>query len=353
MKNSITETVLYLATVIVVCFTFHGPLRAQSPTAAKSGYHLVNKIEIGGEGGWDYVFDDSDAHRLYVSHAARVIVIDTDTNKVVGEIAGLKGVHGIATDDALGRGFISDGRDNSVTIFDTKTLKTLGQVKTGTNPDSIIYDPSSKRVFAFNGGSKNATAIDAKTGEVSGTIDLGGKPEFAVSDEKGTVFVNIEDKSEVVAFDPNKLVIKARWPLGPEGEEPSGLAFDRKRGRLFTVCGNKKMLVLNSDNGKIVATLPIGSGVDASGFDDKELLAFASNGEGTLTVVHEDSPDKFIVAETVATQRGARTMAVDRKTHKIYLPTAQFGEPPAPTAERPRPRPPIIPNTFVILVYGK
>ena len=338
--------------VIVAIFAISLTIAAQRKNK-DVGFHLMNKIEIGGEGGWDYVFDDGEAHRLYVSHATRVIVIDTDSDKVVGEIAGLKGVHGIAIDDALGRGFISDGRDNSVTIFDTKTLKSVGTVKTGNNPDSIIFDPSSKRIFAFNGGSKNATAIDAATGQVAGTLDLGGKPEFAVSDGKGTVFVNIEDKSEVVAFDSNKLVVKARWPLGPDGEEPSGLAFDRKRERLFTVCGNKKMLVLNSETGKIVATLPIGSGVDAAGFDDKESFAFASNGEGTLTVVREDSPDKFTVAETVTTQRGARTMAIDSKTHKIYLPTAQFGETPAPTAERPRPRPTIIPNSFVILVYGK
>ena len=339
--------------ILLVPVLFAASAHAQTPGKSTPGYHLVNKIEVGGEGGWDYVFDDSDAHRLYVSHAAKVIIIDTDTDKVVGEIAGLKGVHGIAVAKKFGLGFISDGRDNSVTIFDTKTLKTLGKANTGTNPDSIIYDPASKRVFAFNGGSKNATAINATDGTVVGTIELGGRPEFAASDEKGTVFVNLEDKSEVAAIDSKKLTVRSHWSLTPDGEEPSGMAIDRKHGRLFVVCSNKKMVVLNDESGKIITTLPIGSGVDAAGFDDKEKFAFASNGEGTLTVVREDAADKFSVAETVTTQRGARTMAVDRKTHKVYLPTAQFGEAPAPTKERPRPRPPIIPNSFVILVYGK
>lgn len=348
MKNSNKLFALVLVPILFAALTY-----AQSPVKSTTAYHLLTKIEIGGEGGWDYVYDDSDARRLYVSHATKVIVIDTDADKIVGEIAGLKGVHGIAVADEFGRGFVSDGRDNSVTIFDTKTLKTLGKVSTGTNPDSIIYDPTSKRVFAFNGGSKNATAINAADGKVAGTIDLGGKPEFATSDEKGMIFVNLEDKSEVAAVDSKKLEVKSHWPLTPDGEEPSGMAIDRKHGRLFVVCSNKKMVVLNDETGKIVTSLPIGSGVDAAGFDDKERSAFASNGEGTLTVVHEDAADKYRVAETVTTQRGARTMAVDRRTHKVYLPTAQFGEAPAPTKERPRPRPPIIPNSFVILVYGK
>lgn len=343
---STIRRVLLLAFAILVTASF---------TSAQNGkgYHLVDKIQVGGEGGWDDLYADADAHRLYVSHATKVIVIDTDTDKVVGEIPNLKGIHAIATADEFGRGFVSDGRDNSVTIFDTKTLKTLGQVKTGTNPDAIVYDPASKRIFAFNGGSKNATAIDAANGNVAGTIDLGGKPEFARSNEKGTVFVNIEDKSEIVAFDAKKLAVTSRWSLAPDCEEPSGLAIDIKHGRLFAVCSNKKMVVLNAQTGKIMATLPTGDGTDGAGFDEKEKLAFASNGEGTLTVVREDSNDKFSFSENVPTQRGARTMTVDRKTHKIYMPTAQFGETPAPTKERPRPRPPIIPNSFVILVYGK
>ncbi len=321
-------------------------------TLSASGYHLLEKIQVGGEGGWDYLFADADAHRLYVSHATKVVVIDTDKDTIIGEIPNTNGVHGIAVAENLGRGFVSDGRDNTVTIFDLKTLKTLDTVKVGKNPDAIIYDAASKRVFTFNGGSSDATAIDAASGKVAGTIALGGKPEFAASDGKGTVFVNIEDKSEVVPIDSRNLTAKTHWSIAP-GEEPSGMAFDAKTRRLFLVCSNKKMIVLNADTGKVVADLPTGNGTDAAGFDTKTRLAFASNGEGTLTVVHEDSADKFSVVENVQTQRGARTMTLDAKTGKIYLATAQFGETPAPTAERPRPRPAIVPNSFVILVFGK
>ena len=324
------------------------PKKAQT----SSGYHLLKKIKIGGEGGWDYVFDDSKDHRLYVSHAAKVVVIDTDKDTIVGEIPNTNGVHGTAVAEKLGRGFTSNGRDNSVTIFDLKTLKTLDTVKVGENPDSIIYDAATRRIFTFNGRSSNATAIDAASGKVIGTIALGGKPEFAVSDGKGTIFVNIEDKSEVVAFDPNKLEVKNRWSIAP-GEEPSGMAFDPQTRRLFVVCANEKMIVLNADNGKIIADLPIGEGTDAAAFDPKTKLAFSSNGAGTLTVVREDKGDKFTIVENVPTQRGARTMTLDAKTGKVYLPTAEFGATPAPTAERPHPRPSIVPNSFVILVFGK
>ncbi len=317
-----------------------------------SGYHLLKKIKIGGEGGWDYIFDDANAHRLYVSHATKVIVIDTDKDIIVGEISNTNGVHGVAVAEDLGRGFTSNGRDNSVTIFDLKTLKTLDTVKVGENPDTIIYDAATKRIFTFNGRSSDATAIDAASSKVIGTIALGGRPEFAISDGKGTIFVNIEDKSEVVAFDPNKLEVKNRWSIAP-GEEPSGMAFDPKTRRLFVVCANEKMIILNADNGKIVADLPTGEGTDAAGFDPKTKLAFSSNGAGTLTVVREKKGDKFTVVENVPTQRGARTMTLDTKTGKIYLPTAEFGATPAPTKERPNPRPSIMPDSFVILVFGK
>ncbi|HEV7645077.1 MAG TPA: cytochrome D1 domain-containing protein [Pyrinomonadaceae bacterium] len=317
-----------------------------------SGYHLLKKIEVGGEGGWDYLFADSEAHRLYVSHATKVVIIDTDKDAVIGEIPNTNGVHGIAVAQEFGRGFISDGRDNAVTIFDLKTLKTLDIVKVGKNPDAIMYDPPSKHIFVFNGGSSDTTVLDAATGKVVGTIALGGKPEFAASDGKGNVFVNIEDTSEVVELDPNKLTVKTRWPIAP-GEEASGMAIDRKDHRLFIVCSNKKMIVMNTENGKIVSDLPIGDGTDAAGFDPETKMAFSSNGEGTLTVIREDSKDKYAVVENVTTQRGARTMTLDPRTHKIYLSTAQFGPAPAPTAERPRPRPSIVPNSFVILVFGK
>src|SRR5512138_234474 len=228
-------------------------IHAQPPQSAKpaAGYHLLKRIEVGGEGGWDYLTVDSAARRLYVSHATRVVVIDLDKGAVVGEIPNTNGVHGIAVAPELGRGFTSNGRDNNVTIFDLKRLSVLAQVKTGTNPDAIIYDPASRRVFAFNGRSNDATAIDAASGNVAATIALGGKPEFAVADGKGAVYVNIEDKSEVVAIDSNKLAVKAHWPLAP-GEEPSGVAMDRQTRRLFVVCANKKMIVMNADNGHVV-----------------------------------------------------------------------------------------------------
>ncbi|MGI9035627.1 MAG: YncE family protein [Pyrinomonadaceae bacterium] len=334
---SIKQIISFFSLLVFGAFVCAAQTPSKKPMTL-SGYHLLKKIQIGGEGGWDYLFADGEAHRLYVSHATKVVVIDTDKDAVIGEIPNTNGVHGIAVADNLGKGFISDGRDNTVTIFDLKTLKTLATVPTGKNPDAIIYDPASKRVFAFNGGSSDATVIDAENGKVAGTIALGGKPEFATADGKGMVFVNIEDKSEVVPIDSRNLTTKARWSISP-GEEPSGMAIDPKTHRLFVVCSNEKMIVLDADNGKVVADLPTGKGTDAAGFDAKEKLAFSSNGEGTLTIVREDSPDKFSVVENVATQRGARTMAVDAKTSKVYLATAEFGETPAPTAERPRPRP--------------
>lgn len=338
--------------LFLIFAVFGATISAQNSDNKKINYHLLQKIEVGGEGGWDYLFADGDAHRLYVSHSTKVVVVDTETNKIIGEIPNLKGVHGIAVDSKSGHGFISDGRDNSVVIFDLKTLKVLSTVPVGKNPDCVIYDSATKRIFAFNRGDSSISVIDAKTEKVVGTIDLGGHPEFATSDGKNMVYVNLDDKSEVVAIDSSKLEIKNRWSLAPQGEDPSGMAIDRKNRRLFIGCGNEKMIVMNADNGKILAALPIGEGVDAVGFDEKTKLAFSSNGEGTLTVVREDSPDKFSVVEDVKTQRGTRTMAVDTKTHKVYTVTAQFGETPAPTKERPNPRPSIVPNSFVVLVYG-
>lgn len=322
--------------------------------AAKSSYHVSKELPLGGEGGWDYLTVDAAARRVYVSHATKVVVVDADSGKAVGEVANLSGVHGIALAPDLGRGFISNGRTSMVTIFDLKTLATLGEVKSsGENPDAILYDPPSGRVFAFNGRSGNATVIEGKTGTVAGTIALGGKPEFAVTDLKGTLFVNIEDTSEIVAINVKDMKVKARWPLKP-CEEPSGLAFDRKHGRLFAGCSNKMVAVVDSGSGKVVTTVPIGPGVDANAFDPETGLAFSSNGgDGTVTVIHEDSPDKFTVVENVATRKGARTMALDEKTHNLFLPTAQFGPPPAPTAEQPRPRPVIQPGTFAVLVVSR
>jgi DNA-binding beta-propeller fold protein YncE len=320
--------------------------------AAGPGYHVVNTWKLGGEGGWDYLTADSDARRLYISRGTHVIVIDLDSGKSVGDIADTPGVHGIALAPELGKGFISNGREGTVSIFDIKTLATSGKVKVGENPDAILYDPATKRVFTFNGRSQDSTAIDAATGKVLATIKLDGKPEFAASDAKGEVFVNIEDKSELTVIDPNKLEVKTKWPLAP-CTEPSGLSIDRKNRRLFVGCDNKMMAVVDADSGKVLATPAIGEGVDATAFDDATGLAFASCGEGVLTVVKEDSPTSFSVAEGVKTQQGARTMALDSKTHNAYVVTAKFGPPPAPTADNPHPRRSILPDSFVVLVLGK
>ncbi len=320
--------------------------------AAGPGYKVINTYKVGGDGGWDYLTADSSARRLYVSRATHVIVLDLDSGKTVGDIADTPGVHGIALAPELGRGFVSNGREGTVSIFDLKTLATSSKVKVGDNPDAILYDPATKRVFTFNGRSQDSTAIDATNGKVLGTIKLDGRPEFAASDGKGEVFVNIEDKSELTVIDPAKLVVKQSWPLAP-CKEPSGLAMDRKNRRLFVGCDNKMMAVVNADTGKVLATPAIGDGVDATAFDDETGLAFASCGEGVLTVVREESPDKFSVAENVPTQPGARTMALDTKTHNVYVVTAKFGPPPAPTMDNPHPRRTIMPDSFVVLVVGK
>src|SRR6266478_3704341 len=327
-------------------------LAAAAVAAAGPGYHVIATYQLGGDGGWDYLTVDAAARRLYISRATHVMVVDADSGKSVGDIADTPGVHGIALAPELGRGFVSNGREGTVSIFDPKTLATSSKVKVGDNPDAILYDSATKRVFAFNGRSQDATAIDATSGKVLGTIKLDGKPEFAASDGKGEIFVNIEDKSELTAIDPGKLAVKQSWPLAP-CKEPSGLAMDVKNRRLFVGCDNKMMAVVNADTGKVLATPAIGDGVDATAFDDETGMAFASCGEGVLTVVREESPDKFSVAEHVPTQQGARTLALDSKTHKVWLVPAKFGPPPAATPDNPHPRRSIVPDTFVALVIGK
>jgi len=327
-------------------------LSCQLLFAADPGLHVVKTYTLGGDGGWDYLKLDPDSRRLYVSRGTHVMVIDADSGKSVGDIADTPGVHGIALAPDLGRGFTSNGREGTVSIFDLSTLKTIKKVQVGDNPDAILFDPATKRVFTFNGRSQDSTAIDAATGEVVGKIPLGGKPEFGVTTGAGEIFVNLEDKSEILALDPKNLKIKSRWPLAP-CQEPSGLAIDVKNRRLFSGCDNKMMAVVNADTGKVIITLPIGDGVDANGFDPDTEFAFASCGEGVLTVAHEDSPDTFSVVQSVPTQRGARTMALDPKTHQIFLVTAKFGPPPAATEQQPHPRPSILPDSFVVLVVGK
>jgi DNA-binding beta-propeller fold protein YncE len=271
------------------------------------------------------------------------------TGRVVGEIPDTPGVHGVALAPQLHRGFTSNGRDSTVTIFDLKTLALLGRIKLeARNPDAIEYDPVSKRVFAFNGGSDNASVIDAGAGTIVGSVSLDGKPEFAAADGRGAMYVNLEDSSAVLSFDTRTLRVLHRWPLAP-GEEPSGLAMDREHRRLFAGCSNKKLIVLDADNGRVVSVLPIGERVDGVAYDPSRHLVLSSNGEGTLTVIHEDGPDRYTVLENAPTQAGARTLALDESTGKVYLPTAEFGPPPPPTADRPHPRGAVVPGTFVVL----
>jgi DNA-binding beta-propeller fold protein YncE len=350
--ENIMLTRISLVAGTVVCFLLAVAASAQDSQPSSSDYRVVKKFEIGGEGRWDYVTVDPEARRLYVPRSTHVMVLDADSGKTVGDIPDTEGVHGVALAPDSGRGFTSNGRANTATIFDLKTLQVLGTVKTGENPDAVLFDPFTKRVFTFNGRSQDATAFDAADGKIVGTIALGGKPEAGVSDGKGQVFVNIEDKSEIVRIDPKELKVTARWPIAP-GEEPSGLALDAKNRRLFSVCGNEKMVVLDADSGQVITTLPIGKGTDGAAFDAETGQAYSSNGDGTLTVVQEVDPTHFSVAQTVQTQRGARTIALDPKTHKLYLPTAQFEAPPtsAPTTGRARPN--LVPNSFTILVVGK
>jgi hypothetical protein len=320
---------------------------AAMPAPGPSGYHLIKTIEVGGEGGWDYVYVDSDARRVYVSRGTHVMVFDADSYAVVGDIPDTQGVHGIAIASDLGRGFTSNGRSNDVTIFDLKTLKPIGTVKTDANPDAILYEPVTKRVFTFNGRGKNTTAINAADGSVVGTLDLGGKPEFAVADGKGTVYVNNEDTSELYHVDAKSVKELHHWPLAP-CKSPSGLAMDVSNRRIFSVCDEKVMAVVNADTGKVVATPTICEGPDAAAFEPSTGYVFASCGDGNLTIIHEDSPDKYTVVENVPTKRSARTLGLDVKTHKIFLPAADF-DPPAPGERRGKMKP----GSFVIVVVGK
>jgi WD40 repeat protein len=340
-KHSMLLAIASLAAISVVGSS------SRAAAAGSSGYHVIKMIPVPGDDGWDYVAVDSAARRVYISHGTHVVVMNADTYAIEGDIPDTPGVHGIAIAPDLGRGFISSGRANTATIFDLKTLKTIGTAKTDANPDAIVYDSVSKRVFTFNGRGKNATVINATDGSVVGTIALGGKPEFAAADGKGKMFVNNEDTSEVMEIDTQKLAVTHRWPLAP-CKSPSGLAMDLKNRRLFTGCDDKVMVVVNADTGKVIANLTIGDGVDANAFDPATDDAFASNGDGTLTVVHEDSPDKFTVIENVPTKKSARTMGLDLKTHNIFLPAADF-DPPAPGERRGKMKP----GSFVILVVGK
>ena len=312
-------------------------------------YRVVKTITLGGEGRWDYVAFDAPGHRLFIARETRIMVVDPDTGKMIGEIPGLNGAHGVALAYETGHGFATSGRDGSVTMFDLKTLKMLGKTPAAQDADAILYDPASKRIFTFNADSHSSTVIDPASGKQIGTIDLGAGPEFAVTAGDGKLYVNLEDKGAVAEIDAAAMRVTRQWSIAP-CESPTGLAVDRAHHRLFSGCGNKVMAISDATAGKLMTTVPIGEGVDACAFDPDAQLAFASNGDGTLTVVHEDTPAKFHVVANVSTRQGARTMALDEKTHRVYTVTADFGPPPAPTADHPHPWPSIVPGTFTMLV---
>ena len=336
MKRLVTVIVLIMA----ACAAF-----------AAEGYKVLNKIKIGGTGGWDYVAADPSAHRIYATHGTIVEVVDTESGKVVGQITQLHGVHGVAIDSELGKGFISNGQSNSVTVFDLKTLAKTGEPQTGQNPDSICYEPKTKRIFTFNGRSNDSTAIDAKTNEIVKTFPVGQKPEFCAADGAGKIYVNLEDTSEIVEIDAAKPEVTRHMPLSP-CEEPSGLAIDVKDKKLFSVCSNKMMAVVDIPTLKVIVTPAIGPGPDAAAFDPGTGLAFSSNGgDGTLSIVKMVN-GKYDTVDTVQTERGARTMTVDPKTHKVYLLAAEYGPAPEGSGGK-KGRPPILPDSFHVLVVGK
>ncbi|MGC3990315.1 MAG: YncE family protein [Chthoniobacteraceae bacterium] len=313
-------------------------------------YHLLKEIHIGGDGGWDYLSADPAARRLYVSHGTKVVVIDTEKDAVAGEIADTPGVHGIAIGGDLGKLFVSDGKENKVSIVDAKDLKTTAKIDVGQNPDSILFEPGTKEVYAFNGRGSSASVLNAETGQVVATIPLNGKPETGQADpDAGRVYDTLEDKSEVVAIDARTHVITNRWPIAP-GEAGSGMAIDPAHHRLFIGCDNHLLVMLDTASGKVTGSVPIGQGVDAVSFDPGTQLVFASCGDGHTTIAHEDAPDKLTVVQTLDTARGARTMTIDPTTHRIYLSTAEFQTPAQPLA--PHQRPPLVAGSFKVLVFG-
>jgi YVTN family beta-propeller protein len=323
-------------------------------SSAAQNMEVLQRWKLGGDGGWDYLTMDSANKRLFISRATRVDVVSVESGKLIGSIPDTQGVHGIALAAALKRGFTSNGRANSVTAFDLDTLKVIQEAKvSGRNPDAILYEPSGKHVFTFNGASKDVTVLDASSLAIVATIPVPDKPEFAAQDGRGQIFVNIEsDPGQMVVIDTQKLNVKSTWPL-PGCNSPSGLAIDSAHRRLFSVCDGKVMAVTDAVSGKQAALVPIGEHPDAAGYDQKRGIVFSSNGEGSLSVVRQDSPDRYSVIQTVPTQRGARTMALDETTGRVYLVTADFGAAPAATAEQPHPRPVLVPDSFVLLMVGK
>jgi DNA-binding beta-propeller fold protein YncE len=326
---------------------------ARAAEPAKAAYHLAKKLPVEGAATYyDYVFLDEPSRRLYVTFGGDVVVFDADTGALVTRLGGHKKVHGVAV--AEGRAFVTDGETNLVSAHDATTGKPLGEVKAGANPDAVIYDPASKQLFAFNHTGGTVTIIDPRKLEVGATIDTGGKLEFAQADGKGTVWVNAEDKSEIIRLDSRKRAVTARWKLAP-CEAPTGLAFDPKHRRLFAGCDNEKMAVVDADSGKVVTTVPIGPGVDATAFDAKtgDIFNSCGGGDGSLVVVHQDSADKYSVAQTIPTQKRAKTLALDPRTHRVFVTAGTFGPPPAATAENPKPRGAMVPGSFTVMVFER
>ena len=324
---------------------------AAAEKAEKDGYQILRKIHLDGDGGWDFLALDNGARRLYVTHADRVQVLDADSLKLLGTVENVKRPHGVVLLPELGKGYISSGDPGSVVVFDLKTLKRLSEIRSSKDTDVILYDKPSGKILTFNGDSHNATVIDPATDKAVTVLDLGGAPEFAVSDGHGHIYDNLEDKSEVLRINAKTLKIEERWPLAP-GESPSGMAMDPKHHRIFIGCRNKMVIVMNAQNGNVVASLPIGEHVDATWFDPDSKTVFNSCGDGTLSVIREDSPNKYRVVENAVTEPGARTMAFDPKTGRIFSATAKTESPSAPTKDNPRPRRKIIPGTFEVLEIG-
>ena len=333
-----SKLLIAVATTVAFCNVAQGQA---------SGYHVVKSFRIPSAGRWDYIAVSPVTDNIYVSHMTQVNILNKNTGDSVGVINNTEGVHGIAFAPEFKKGFTSNGKLNTVTVFDINSNEVQAQIKTGENPDAIMYDPFTKKVYVCNGKSKDLTIIDPASNEVVKTVALGGKPETAVSDEAGKIYINIEDKNEIAVVNTKTFTVEKRWKVG-KGKEPSGLAIDTKTKRLFAGCGNKLLIVINADNGKVVKELPIGDGCDGVAFDAELDYVFSSNGDGTLTVALEKSANEISVIDNVPTKKGARTLAVDEKTHLVYLPTADFGE----MAEGEK-RPPMIPGTFQVLVVRK
>jgi outer membrane protein assembly factor BamB len=319
--------------------------------AASSGYHVLKSVTLGGDGGFDYLNMDPSTGYLWITRGNHLMVVDVDAGKVLNDITGLMGIHGTAF--VGGKAYVSEGGANKVSVFDARTFAKLSEAATGTGPDGIMYDPASGRVFAFNGRSGDATAIDVATGKAVGNVTLGGKPEAASSDGAGTIYVNVENKNELAAFDAKTLAVKAHYPL-TGCDSPSGQAMDVAHSRIFSVCDGGVMTVTDANSGKVVTTVKIGDGPDAARFDPASQLVFSSNGgSGTITIVHEDSPDKYTVLDNVETTRGARTMELDPKSHRLFVVSSVMNPAPPATADNPRPRATVVPGSFRLIVLGR